>query len=58
MPKQGMTQRPAGVNTTKPVKNLGTRVMRSRNRMIESSLKIDNVPYVGNAVLNANNQKI
>ena len=58
MPSKGLKQYPAGVNKSKPVKNIGTRTMRSRNRMIESALKIDDVPYVGNAVLNANNQRI
>ncbi len=58
MPRKGLKQIPAGVNKSKQVKNLGTRTMRSRNRMIESALKIDNVPYVGNAVLNANNQRV
>ena len=47
-------QKPAGkvLNTGKPV--VSTRVMRSNNSTIMPTLrKIDNVPYKGNAVLNA-----
>ena len=47
-------QKPSGkvLNTGKPV--VGTRVMRSNNSTIRPTLrKIDNVPYKGNAVLNA-----
>ena len=47
-------QTPAGkvLNTGKPV--VGTRVMKSNNSTITPNLKkIDNIPYKGNAVLNA-----
>jgi hypothetical protein len=54
MPTYGAKQKPAGVNTTPPAKHLGTRDMDSRNRMIKTSLKIENCVYKGNAVLNAN----
>ena len=54
MPEQGKTQMPAGVNKSPEFVNVGTRRMVSRNMMIKSNLSIDNVPYEGNAVLNAN----
>ena len=54
MPSYGQNQKPAGVDTTPPAKHLGTRAMDSRNRMIKTSLKIENCTYKGNAVLNAN----
>ena len=53
MPSYGKNQKPAGVNKSPKVKNLGTRSMDSRNRMIKTSLKISEVGYPGNAVLNA-----
>lgn len=55
MPSQGEYQQPAGVPLKggKPI--CGTRVMRSNNTTIIPTLRqIDNVPYKGNAVLNAN----
>ena len=54
MPTYGQTQKAAGVNKSPVQKPLGKRVMKSRNRLIEPTLSIDNVPYKGNAVLNAN----
>jgi hypothetical protein len=54
MPTAGKSQKPAGVNKTRAQKPLGRRTMDSRNTNIETSLIIDNVPYKGNAVLNAN----
>ena len=54
MPEYGESQRPAGVNTSPEFMNVGTRRMVSRNMMIKSNLSIDNVPYKGNPVLNAN----
>ena len=54
MPTYGETQQPAGVDKSPANKPLGRRTMDSRNVNIETSLIIDNVPYKGNAVLNAN----
>ena len=54
MPTYGQTQKAAGVDKSPANKPLGRRVMKSRDRMIESSLVIDNVPYKGNPALNAN----
>jgi len=53
MPTQGEQQKPAGVNKSPNQKPLGKRVMESRNTNIKSTLSIDNCPYKGNAVLNA-----
>ena len=53
MPTYGEQQKPAGVNKSPAQKPLGKRVMESRNETIESTLSIDNVPYKGNAALNA-----
>ena len=56
MPSYGEKQAPAGkvlLNKCKPV--VGTRIMQSNNSTITPTLKqIDNIPYKGNAVLNAN----
>ena len=55
MPSYGEKQAPAGrvLNTAKPI--VGTRVMKSNNTPVIPTLRqIDNVPYKGNAVLNAN----
>ena len=54
MPTYGEQQRPAGVDKSPANKPLGKRVMTSRNRLIRPTLSIDNVPYKGNAALNAN----
>ena len=53
MPTEGQTQQPAGVklNMGKPIK--GTRIMVSRDVTIKSDLRIDNCPYKGNPVFNA-----
>ena len=57
MPNYGEKQIPAGVKLecgcNKPI--VGTRVMKSNNTTIIPTLRqIDNIPYKGNAVLNAN----
>ncbi len=54
MPAYGEKQKPAGVDKSSPQKQLGKRKMESRNVNIKPSLIIDNCPYNGNAVLNAN----
>ena len=54
MPIYGKAQQPAGVDKSPAQKPLGKRTMESRDVNIEPSLSIDNVPYKGNAVLNAN----
>ena len=55
MPSYGEKQAPAGKvlhGRCKPV--VGTRTMKSNNSTITPNLKsIDNIPYKGNAVLNA-----
>ena len=53
MPTEGKKQKPAGKKLTSYCKPVGTRKMESRNKMIKSNLRIDPVPYDGNAVLNA-----
>ena len=54
MPSYGEKQMPAGVELKggKPI--LGSRTMTSRNKNVEPALTIDQVPYKGNAALNAN----
>ena len=54
MPTYGEQQKSAGVNKSPANKPVGRRTMDSRNTNIETSLIIDNVPYKGNAALNAN----
>ena len=55
MPSYGEKQMPAGVNIPCKIPVIGTRVMDSNNSTITPTLKrIDNIPYKGNAVLNAN----
>jgi len=54
MPTYGEKQTPAGIDKSKAPKILGKRVMKSKNTNIISDLSIDNIPYKGNAVLNAN----
>tara|TARA_R100001086_G_scaffold195725_1_gene112496 strand:+ start:181 stop:348 length:168 start_codon:yes stop_codon:yes gene_type:complete len=54
MPEQGKKQMPAGVDKSPKFINVGKRTMVSRNMMLKSNLSIDNVPYKGNATLNAN----
>lgn len=55
MPSYGEKQKSAGIplGGAKPI--VGTRVMKSNNTTVIPTLRqIDNVPYKGNAVLNAN----
>ena len=55
MPSYGEKQKPAGVNIPSKIPVVGTRVMVSSDCTITPTLKrIDNIPYKGNAVLNAN----
>jgi len=55
MPSQGEYQQPAGIKLECKKTIPGTRIMRSNNTTIIPTLRqIDNVPYKGNAVLNAN----
>ena len=54
MPSYGEQQKPAGVDISPAQKPLGKRVMTSRDKTIISDLSIDNCPYKGNSVLNAN----
>ena len=60
MPTMGEYQKPAGVNKEcssgckcKACEPIGERTMKSNNTTIIPTLKIDNVPYKGNVVLNA-----
>ncbi len=54
MPEQGQYQKPAGVEKPCGCQPLGTRIMESNNSVITPTLRrIDNIPYKGNAVLNA-----
>jgi len=53
MPTYGETQKSAGVNKSPDIKPLGKRYMESRQTNIETGLEIDNCPYKGNAVHNA-----
>ena len=53
MPTYGEKQQPAGVDKSPAQKPLGRRVMTSRNTNIKPTLVVDNIPYEGNAVLNA-----
>ena len=53
MPTYGEKQKSAGVDKSPTCKPLGKRVMESRNKNIKSDLSIDNIPYKGNAVFNA-----
>ena len=54
MPSYGEAQTPAGVDKSPAIKPLGKRTMESRDRLIKSTLSIDNCPYKGNPVINAN----
>ena len=54
MPSKGEYQAPAGKNISPALKPIGTRMMKSNNTTIIPTLqRIDNIPYKGNAVLNA-----
>jgi len=54
MPSYGEEQRPAGIDKSPAMKPLGKRTMESRNRLIRSTLVIDNCEYKGNAAINGN----
>ena len=54
MPTYGEEQIPAGIDKSKAPRKPGKRIMKSRNRLIESTLTIDDIPYKGNANLRAN----
>ena len=58
MPSNGEKQIQAGYeldcNNKPRNKILGERSMISNNSTIKTTLRIDNIPYKGNAVLNAN----
>ena len=54
MPSYGEEQIPAGVDKSPVIKPLGKRTMESRDRLVKSTLSIDNCPYKGNPVINAN----
>ena len=54
MPSYGKAQTPAGVEKSPAIKPLGKRTMESRDRLVKSTLSIDNCPYKGNPVINAN----
>ena len=55
MPSQGEYQKPAGVLLSSGKGICGTRIMKSNNTTIIPTLRqIDQIPYKGNAVLNAN----
>ena len=55
MPSYGEKQIPAGVKKECKITIPGKRTMVSNNSTITPTLKsIDNIPYKGNAVLNAN----
>ena len=54
MPTMGEYQKPAGILKPCGCKHLGTRFMVSNNTNVIPTLRrIDNIPYKGNAVLNA-----
>ena len=54
MPAEEKKQKKAGVKLNFAKKKPGSRKMESRSETIKSNLRIDDVPYKGNAVLNAN----
>ena len=56
MPSYGEYQKPAGVKLSCGCAHVSTRTMKSNNMMVKTTLRIDNIPYKGNAVLNANRQ--
>jgi len=55
MPTEGKIQKSAGVKLKTPerCKRVEQRTMKSRSKLIETDLYIDNCPYKGNALLNA-----
>ena len=55
MPNYGENQKPAGVKLNTAPPPFGKKTMKSNMTNVIPTLKsIDNVPYKGNAVLNAN----
>tara|TARA_Y100001938_G_C8059864_1_gene416559 strand:- start:39 stop:206 length:168 start_codon:yes stop_codon:yes gene_type:complete len=54
MPSYGEIQKAAGVKVNSAKSILQKRSMVSRDKNIATGLTIDNVPYKGNAALNAN----
>jgi len=54
MPSIGEYQKPAGKKLNCGCKPLGERKMVSRNPLIVTDVRFDNIEYKGNAVLNAN----
>jgi len=55
MPSYGENQKPAGYAKKCGCGPVGTRTMMSNKSNVTPTLKsIDNIPYKGNAVLNAN----
>ena len=56
MPTYGKKQMPAGkeLSTPKRCMPVGDRTMKSKDGTIAPGLTINNIPYKGNAVLNAN----
>lgn len=56
MPSYGEKQERAGVELSTPKRcmPLGDRTMKSRNSNIAPGLTINNIPYKGNATLEAN----
>ena len=56
MPSYGEKQKPAGVKlgTPKRCMPVGERTMKSRNSNIDPAFTVNNIPYTGNAALEAN----
>jgi len=56
MPAYGEKQKPAGVklNTPKRCMPVGERTMMSKDGTIAKAFTVNNIPYKGNANLNAN----
>jgi|TARA_Y100001973_G_C5160922_1_gene313476 hypothetical protein len=56
MPSYGEKQRAAGVklNTPKRCMPVGDRTMKSKDGTIAKAFTVNNIPYKGNANLNAN----
>ncbi len=56
MPAYGENQKPAGVklNTPKRCMPVGERTMKSKDGTIAKAFTVNNIPYKGNASLNAN----
>ena len=56
MPTYGEKQKQAGVKLSTPKRCMpvGERTMRSRNSNVAPGLTVNNIPYTGNAALEAN----